>query len=892
MTTPSTLDTLFRPTSVAAVGASERVGSVGHGLIQNLLDGSFTGKVYPVNPKHDTLLGVPCFPNLAAIGQPVDLVVVATPLKYAPQTIRDCAAVGCHTAVVLSAGGKEAGEEGKAIEEELVRAARESGVRVLGPNCLGIQVPGVGLNASFASHMAPTGRVAFLSQSGALCTAILDQAMVSQTGFSHFVSVGSQADLSFGDLIDTLGATEEVESIILYIESLTDVARFMSAARAVSKIKPILAVKSGRSASGAKAAASHTGAMAGSDTVFDAALARAGVIRVDTVAQLFDCAKALAKQPRPTGGRVAVLTNAGGPGVMAADALERLGERPVSLSSSTVAALNACLPPYWSHNNPVDVLGDATPERYAAGLKVLLAAEECDAVIAILTPQSMTDPQGIAAALVEASQGSKRPVMAVWMGGLDVGPGRQTLEAGGVPCFETPEQAVEVVMAMVRYSRNLAALQATPQGFGAPLRSDTRQAAALIRTELERHPDGLVLSEIESKALLASYGVPVNATEAAHTVQAAVQTAAEFGYPVAMKLLSPTITHKSDAGGVQLNLRGEEDVRRAYAAIQANALAYGGEGSFWGVTVQPMLPRPDFELILGGRQDPSFGPVLLFGMGGILTEILEDTALELAPLNRHLAGRMIERTRVAKLLGGYRNRPAADRAALEEILVRLSDLMADFPEITELDINPLLIHEGRPVAVDARVALAPTCQSAPRHMVIRPYPKELEEGWVLQEGTPVLIRPVVPEDEPMLVHMLEQAREQEGLFHYFDQAGPKLHEAMAKLVQNDYDREIGLVAVEQPPGKPRILGIVRILQDPIRPTQADFALAVAAGWQGQGLGRKLLAKGIEVAKGRGIERLGGRINASNQRMRGLAESMGFGCEEGDGVAWLGLGGKL
>lgn len=876
------LDSIFKPSSVAVVGATEKVGAVGRAIVENLLEGGFPGPIHLVNPKRAELFGLPCYPSLSEIGKPFDLVVIAVPIALADKVIEEAGRLGAGGAIVISAGGREVGEEGARIEQSILAAARAAGMRLLGPNCLGITVPGAKLNASFAPHMCLPGSVALISQSGAVNTFMLSRALEAKIGFSHFISIGSMADVDFADLIDYLGEDPGVTSILLYIEALKNVRKFMSAARAVSRVKPILVVKAGRSAAGAKAAASHTGSLVGDDEVYDAAFSRAGIIRVKSLGELYDCVQALAKQPRPKGPRIAILTNAGGPGVMAADALKDWDRTPAELDDATIEALNGVLPAAWSHGNPVDILGDAPAERYCAAADILLAAPEVDSLMTVLAPQALTDPTEVAAGVITALRESKTPSCAVWMGGADVAEGVRLLNEAGIPTYETPERAVATLMYMAQYSHNLELLQETPANFPTNIHFDRDRARAIVSAALDRGQ--LLLTETESKALVAAYGIPVNRTEVATSEEQAVARAEAMGYPVALKIHSRDITHKSDAKGIKLHLADADAVRAAYRKVTANALAYKPDARITGVTLQPMIENVDYEVILGCKKDPDFGPTILFGMGGILTEVLRDKAIGLPPMNRLLARRLIESTKVYRLLRGYRNRPPVDLALLEEIIVRLAYLVTDFPEIVELDINPLVITRTEILAADARVVLEATTAQSPDHLVIRPYPSQYESHWVLDSGTPVMLRPVRPEDEPLLRELIQGQSAETLYFRFFQRIKAMPNEQMARFCQVDYDREIALIAVEEPPGAERVLGIC-FLKVQAAMEEADLAVTVGEAYQRQGLGRKLVSVGMKIAREKGVKRITGIVLPGNEGMLSLASKLGFATvsDLGEGV---------
>ena len=648
----------------------------------------------------------------------MDLAIIATPIQTVPDIIKACVSQKVGGAIVISAGGKEIGDTGKKIEHKIRDTAFNGGLRIVGPNCLGIIRPGYNLNASFASEMPNSGNLAFVSQSGAICTSVLDLAFREQFGFSHFVSTGSMLDVDFGDMIDYLGNDGSTKSILLYIESLTNFRKFMSAARSVSRIKPIIVLKSGRSAAGAKAAASHTGAMAGEDAVYDAAFKRAGIVRVDTIGELFDCAELTAKQPRPSGARLAIITNGGGPGVMATDTLAKYGREPASLSDATIQQLDTFLPAFWSRGNPIDILGDASPERYRRTIETCLAARETDAVMVILAPQAMTDASSVAQALAEVANGKKYPVFACWMGGKGIAGGIRLLNESGIPTYETPERAVRAFLYMHEYAVNLDMLREIPPKLTQNITVDYSRASKLLNDA----PRDRFMPESDSKKVLEAYGLPVVRTEVSADAEEAADLAADLGFPVALKLHSADITHKTEAGGVRLDLRSKDEVQSAFHAIISGAQKYKPDARITGVTIQHFYAAPDYEILLGAKRDPNFGPVILFGLGGIFTEVLKDRALGLPPMNRLLARRLMQETRAFSLLKGYRNRPPADLEQLEEIIIRLSQFLIDFPDISELDMNPLLIKHGKAVAVDARILVTSAHVATPWHLVISPLP--------------------------------------------------------------------------------------------------------------------------------------------------------------------------
>ena len=864
------LNRIFKPRHVAVVGASEKAGTIGHALMRNLIDGGFSGMLLPVNPKYKAMHGQACFESVSALETGVDLAVIATPIHSVADIVSECVEKKVGGAIIISAGGKEVGEEGREIEEKIHGIAHGGGLRIVGPNCMGIIRPGVNLNASFASEMPVAGNLAFVSQSGAICTAILDMALKERIGFSHFVSIGSMLDVDFGDMIDYLGNDSSAKSILLYIESLTNFRKFMSAARSVSRVKPIIVLKSGRSPAGAKAAASHTGAMAGEDAVYDAAFKRAGIVRVDTIEELFDCAELMAKQPRPRGPRLAILTNGGGPGVMATDTLARYGQEPAPLDPETMQALDSFLPTFWSRGNPIDILGDASAERFRRALEVCFNSKNLDGVLVILAPQALTDPLSVAETLAAAMQKRQYPVFACWMGGKRIATAVDVLNAAGIPTYDTPERAVRAFLYMVEYTRNLEMLLEVPPKMTGHMVFDQEKARHLIAAA----PDQGFVPETDSKEILAAYGLPVIRTEIAETEAQASRIGREMGYPLVMKLHSPDITHKTDAGGVRLDLRGDADVCEAYNQIISSARQYKPDARIEGVTIQPYFSSPDYEILLGAKRDPNFGPVILFGMGGIYTEVLKDRALGLPPMNRLLARRLMQETKAYALLQGYRNRPAADMQRLEEMIIRLSQLLIDFPEIAELDMNPVLIKDGNPVAVDARILVSPLAVPSSLHLVIGPYPEEDESHMVSVDGRRIFIRPVKPEDAPLFTALFKTLSPTTIYYRFFGALKELNPEMLARFTQIDYDREIALVAIDEDSESDCMLGVARIIGDPDGKT-GEFAVLVGDAWQGKGIGSNLLGKCLSIAEKQGFESVHGIVLHENRNMLALGKKLGF-----------------
>jgi acetyltransferase len=871
------LDMIFKPSSVALIGASRKKGTIGWAILKNLMEAQYEGIIVPVNPNYAEVQGIKAYPSLSSANRSVDLAIIATPISSVPFIMKECVRAGVGGAIIISAGGKETGKQGLEIESKIREEVRGTNLRILGPNCLGVICPEQHLNTTFAAHMPKPGRLAFISQSGAICAAMLDLSLKEDIGFSHFVSIGSMLDVDFGDLIDYLGNDDSVKSILLYIESLSNFRRFMSAARAVSRVKPILVLKAGKSEAGAKAAASHTGAMAGEDAVYDAAFRRAGIVRVATLEDFFDCAELLDKQPRPSGKRMVVITNSGGPGVMAADTIAAYGLELSSLETENLDRLDHILPSYWSRGNPVDILGDATPQRYVEVIDCCFRAREVDGMLVILNPQAMTDPAIIAAHVAKHLKGKPYLVVTSVMGGMDAEKARDVLNRAGIPTYDTPERAIRAFYYLHEYARNLKMLQEIPPRLQSGIEPDHPAARRAIADGLTRHG---FLTEVESKELLATFGMAVNPTRNAGSVEEAIRLAEEIGYPVVMKVHSRDISHKTEAGGVHTDLRSPSEVKKAYAAIMKGAKAYKPEGEILGVTLQPMIKDPDYEILLGSTRDQHFGPIILFGMGGIFAEAIGDRAIGLPPLNRSLARMLMEETKLFRLLKGYRNHPAADLGLLEDMMVRLSHLVVDFPEVVELDLNPVLVKDGKPWIVDARVLLERSAVPAPLHLAISPYPEKYETWEATPAGFTMFVRPIKPEDAPLMVELFSSMSSRSIYYRFFSPLKSLPESMLARFTQIDYDREIALVAVEKKEDRERMVGVVRAISDPDR-KRAEFAVAVGDPWQGKGVGTRLTELCIKVAKEYGIEILEGIVLAENREMLALAHKLGFKVMRGE-----------
>lgn len=875
------LDVFFTPKTVAVIGATETPKSVGRTVLWNLVSNPFGGTIFPVNPKRSNVLGIKAYPDIGSVPEGVDLAVIVTPAPTVPGIIRECVEAKVGGSIIISAGFKECGEDGAALEKRILTEARRGRMRVIGPNCLGVMSPVTGLNATFAGTMARPGNVAFVSQSGALCTAVLDWSLRELVGFSAFVSIGSMLDVGWGDLIDYLVDDPKTRSIVMYMESVGDARAFLSAAREAALTKPIVVIKAGRSEAAARAAASHTGALVGSQDILDAAFRRSGVLQVDKIADLFYMAEVLSKQPRPKGPHLTILTNAGGPGVLATDALIASGGGLAEVSKETIEALNRLLPPHWSHNNPIDILGDAPPERYEKTVELAIKDPNSDGLLVILTPQAMTDPTRTAEQLKVHARGSGKPILASWMGGVEVAAGEAILNQVGVPTFPYPDTAARAFQYMWRYSDNLRALYETPMEHGDfGVRDEDRALVDEIIAGARSH-GRTILSEYESKRILAAYGIPVVDTRIAHTEMEAVKHAEALGFPVVLKVHSTTVTHKSDAGGVRLKLTDAVAVRRAFSAIRKEVTEKAGESSFQGVTAQPMIDLDGYEVILGSIQDPQFGPVILFGSGGQLVEVFEDRALALPPLNSTLARRMMEQTRIFKVLRGVRGRKPVDVGALEVIVSRFSQLVVEQRWIREVDINPFFVSSDQLIALDSRVVLhshGVKEEDLPRP-AIRPYPTQYASPWKMKNGKEVLIRPIRPEDEPLMVKFHETLSDRSVYYRYFHPmrlSQRVAHERLTRMCFIDYAREMALVVESRDAGGAahEILAIGRLIK--LHGTSdAEFAILVSDQYQHSGLGTELLRRLVEIGRAEKLERITADILPDNYDMQRVCEKLGF-----------------
>jgi acetyltransferase len=879
---------MLNPKTVALIGASEKEGSVGRAIMENLLL-SKKSKIFPVNPNRNTVLSINCYPNIASVPEPIDLAVIATPAKVVPETVEECGKAGVQGIVIVSAGFREIGDEGKKLEDQIREIRKKYAMRIIGPNCVGIIRPNIGLNASFLKARPEPGNIAFISQSGALGSAILDWAVNAHIGFSMFASLGSMIDVDFGDLIDFLGDDPDTRSIMIYMESVGNAKKLMSAARGFARNKPIIVVKPGRFAESAKAALSHTGSMASDDNVYDAAFKRAGVVRVKDVGDLFNSAEVLDSRHLPRGRRLAIVTNAGGPGVMATDELIELGGQLAKLSDESLRQLDSSLPPYWSKGNPIDVLGDADIGRYVNALNVCLNDPGVDGILVAYTPQGAANPAELARSIAEIAKSAWKPIIVTWMGGEAVREARGVFAQSNIPTYETPEDVVKTYMYMYRYGRNLELLYETPAQLSVDQAPPKSHLKALI-SRLAR--EGVTtLSEANSKRFLSNYGIPITKPYMAENVETAIRLANEIGYPVVLKIAPHDIIHKTEVGGVATGIDSDQKLRTEYEAMMQRVKIAWPEAKILGMTVQKMIENIDYELILGARKDRDFGSVILFGMGGVGAEIFRDFSIQLPPLNQTLARRLMEDTKVYGMIQGYRGKQPADMRQLEEIIVSFSNMIVDFPEIAEIDVNPLAISGGKAYALDARIVLDRSALDHPppfSHLVITPYPTRYVIPWRLRDGTEVLLRPIRPEDEPLEHEMLTTLSEETLRGRFFQVIKNITHEMLIRYCNIDYDREMAIVGEVREAEKRRIIGIGRLIIEPDF-KKGEFAVVVHDDYQRKGLGYKLVDMVIGIAHEKGLEKMYGIVLTDNRAMLRICQELGFRLRDlSDGTTWVEL----
>ncbi|MCX6667650.1 MAG: bifunctional acetate--CoA ligase family protein/GNAT family N-acetyltransferase [Euryarchaeota archaeon] len=872
------LDYIFKPKSIAVIGASNTVGSAGYRVFRNLVGSGYEGVVYPVNPKYESIQGVQAYPSVKDVPKAVDLAIISTPAQTVLDVVEQCGKKGIKGILIISAGFKEIGAEGIALEKKLLDIKEKYGLRIIGPNCVGFVVPYLNLNATFIGSMPERGNIALFSQSGAVCGAILDWAQASKVGFSSFVSVGSMLDVDYGDLIDYFGMDIHTRSIVLYVESITDAKKFMSATKSFARAKPIIVIKSGRFKEGAKAASSHTGAMAGEDAIYEAAFRRAGIVRVNNIEDLFNCSSILAKQPRPPGRNIAIITNAGGPGVLATDSVIEKGGALAKLSDETMEKLNKVLPPTWSHGNPVDIIGDGDEERYQKAIEICLEDKNIDGLLILCVPQVVANPDKLAERLIDLSRKTTKPIITSFMGEASVIHARQILNTNNIPTYDTPDAAVESYMYLYHYQRHLEQLYETPEELNikTPAHKETIKKILDVAEKEKRD----LLSEMESKTFLELYGIKTTKPHVAETEDKAAQLAEKIGYPVVMKIHSLQITHKSDVGGVVLDLRCKEDVKKTFKEMVKRAKEKAPDAKILGVTIQKMIKTHGYELIMGSKKDPVFGSVILFGLGGIYTELFKDRAIGFPPLNQVLAQRIIEKTRAYELLKGFRGLPPVNMTKVEETLVNFSQLIIDYPEIKEIDINPLIASGDELIAVDARIILDKNWKDKP-HLIIMPYPTKYVKTVKLKDGTEVLFRPIKPEDELLWLDMFQTFSQETVRFRFFRILKDTPHEMRTRYCNIDYDREIAIVAEVKEKDKRRFLGVTRVILKPGSTDEAEYALVVTDKWQRLGLGSEFIDYIIEIAKDKKVKKLYGVVLKDNVPMLTLCREKNFKITEGD-----------
>jgi len=888
------LKPLFAPKSVAVFGASDQADSVGKIVFHNMLQSGYQGALYPINPNHEKIQGHKAFASIAQIPEPVDLAIIATPPKSVPDIIEECGKHNVKAAVIITAGFGEAGAAGEKLEQAVLENAKRYNIRLIGPNCLGVMRPDIGLNATFNHGSANVGNLAFVSQSGALCTAILDWAKSNDVGFSSVVSMGSSIDVDFGEILDYLVSDIKTHSILLYIEGIRNARSFMSAIRAAAQFKPVILVKVGRHSVSSKAAMSHTASLVGSDDAFDAAVRRAGVVRVQTVTQLFSVAKALSCGFHPIGNRLAIVTNGGGPGVMATDTAADLGLTMAELSENTIQQLNQTLPGTWSHGNPVDIIGDAQADRFQHAVKACLEDPNVDGVLTILTPQAMTKPLEAASAVIDLSNQFSKPLIACWMGGAQVDPSRELFNRAKKPSFRTPEPAVEVFSFLSKYYQNQKLLMQVPGPLSHHIEPDTEGARMVIEGALQERRK--ILNEMESKALLSAFHIPVAKTLVARSPNEALQIALELGFPVAMKINSPDITHKTDAGGVMLNLGNALEVRTAYHEMLDTVRQNRPDARIDGVSIEPMVIKPNGrELMVGVTSDPVFGPVITFGAGGTMVEVMGDRSVTLPPLNSFLVKDLIQGTHIAKMLAAFRHMPPVNMDALESVLLRVSEMVCELPMLMEMDINPLIVDEHGALAADARVVVGFRTPSADRyaHMAIYPYPSHLVSNWQLSDGTNIVIRPIRPEDAELEQTFVRELSEESRYFRFMNSIQELSQAMLVRFTQIDYSREIALIAVTEThtrkaDTKEIELGVARYATNPDGES-CEFAIVIADDMHGRGLGSKLMTALMDAARERGLKVIQGEVLSQNSHMLKLMKNLNFTIEtskEDDSIKYV------
>jgi len=869
------LEKFFNPTAVAVIGASEREDSVGWKVFKNLLRSHFRGEIFAVNPKHKSVQGKVCFPSVKAINKSIDLCVITTPAATIPQILSDCGEKGIKAAIVISAGFGETGPKGKEIEKRVLALCHQYQIKIMGPNCLGFMRPAIHLNATFDNNFAYAGSLALVSQSGAICAAILDWAVDQQIGFSTVASIGNCLDLDFSDILDYLTLDPETQSILLYVEGIQHSRRFISSLRAAARLKPVIVIKGARNQQGARAALSHTGALIGNDEVFEAALRRAGVLRVASIEEFFSAAEVLSSNYRVPGNRLSIITNGGGAGVMAADRASELNISLPVLSDKIIAKYNKKLPPNWSHQNPIDILGDATPERYHSAIDICRQDEDSDGILTILVPVAMSQPLKVAEQIIQEAKKNNKPILTCWMGERQAKTSRKLFSKHQVPNFDTPEKAVEAFSYLANYQHNQNLLVQIPSPYPIKEKTDIKTARTIIEGALKENRK--LLTMMESKNLLKAFGIPVNKVIAAANAEEAVQAAEYLGFPVVMKINSPDITHKQDVGGVQLNILTADAVRLSFQTMINSVKKAQPQAQILGVTIERLFKtKNDRELMVGVLTDKVFGPVISFGMGGNLVEVIKDNSIELPPLNPYLATQLIERTRIAKTLSPFRGMLAASFDALIEVLLQVSTMICELPYIKEMDINPLIINDKETMAIDARIVIDSVTElSVPySHLAIHPYPAHLAQTYTLSDGTPITIRPIKPEDAEMQQNFFKDLSSHSKYLRFFSTLGTLTPNTLIRITQIDYDREMALIAVHTKNNKDENIGLANYFLNPDS-TSCEFGIIVADAWQSKGLGYQLLSSLMHLAKNKGLKQMMGYVLTKNKLMLEMAQQHGF-----------------
>ena len=874
------LQALFNPRSVVMIGATDKEESVGKTILENLLLAKDKIKIYAVNPRREKVLDIKCYPKITALPEIPDLALIVTPASTVPDIVEEIGKAGVKSAIIISAGFKEVGNEGVKLESRISASSIKYGMRILGPNCMGTIRPINNINTTFTKRMPKAGHVAFLSQSGALGSAVLDWAISKNIGFSAFVSLGSMLDVDFGDLIDYFGEDAETRSIIIYLESISNARKFISSTRGFARAKPIIVIKPGKFKESAEAARSHTGSMVGEDLHVQAAFSRAGVVRVDEIADLFNCASILNSTNLPKGPNLAIITNAGGPAVLATDALISRGGKLAQLSHETISTLSSFLPNCWSKSNPIDILGDADEQRYTKTVMAATKDTGVDAVLIIYTPQGGSKPLDISKAIIAQAKKIKKPILTAFMGDQQVSESRELFYENKIPTYAFPEEAIKTYLYMYQYSKNLKMLYETPEDIPLNIESPKNYLKAMIRRSVEKQ--NYLLNEQDSKKFLATYEIPCTNAYFVKGPKDAASIAADIGYPVVMKIFSPDISHKTDSGGVELNIKNSEEVKSAFGRIIERVNKNNPKAVIEGVTIQRMVEKYDFELILGSKKDPAFGPVILFGYGGVQTEFIKDIAVGLPPLNQTLARLLMEQTKIYSTLSkGLRDKPPANLAVLDETLVKLSNLIVDFPEIREIDINPLAVSGDEVVALDARIildaALTDEKVGPHSHLVISPYPTRFITTWRLKDGRGLLLRPIRPEDEPLEKQLINGLSEESSRYRFFHILKDITHTMLTRYCNIDYDREMAIMAEYSLDGKKRSVGVSRLIIEPDGQS-GEFAVLIADDFQGKGLGLKLSDMLIGVARERGLKSIYALVLNDNKKMLGLANKLGFNRE--------------